>query len=191
MQHTLALARHAEGAHLTADEIFAALDHSGSTTAGITYVSTSDKPKAALKQHVLRKVCTVQAMLFKSAGDVGPYVKRVCKEAGKEPKEWVHSETHYTHTEQCYSIVENKKRGTLYLWCMIEKANGTTYYVDGQEVSKAEYASYLTPSSANKLLNPSSTTHNKTNDIVHSTTIRTPLLHSVMQLNVNKQQLAA
>ena len=78
MQHNIALARHAEGAHLTAEAIIAALGAASVTLAGVRMISTSDSPRAALKQHVLRKATTTNVRLFSNIKDAEVYVNRVC-----------------------------------------------------------------------------------------------------------------
>lgn len=189
MQHTLALARHAEGAHLTAEEITAAMENASVTFAGITYVGTSDKPSAQHKHNVLRKVVTANVQLFSNIKDAEVFVNAVAKDAGIDKESWIRSSTWFEHTE-CYSIVQHKRNAEQYLYCIVNNVTDVTYYIDGEAVSKEQYACLLTNSAADKLLNPKPT-HNKTNNVVHNITPRTFKVCNVMQLNVNKQQLAA
>ena len=165
MLHTQALALNTKNAHLTANAITSALSTSSVTFASITYVSTVNA-RAAHKAVQLRKVVSANVTEFTT------------------------SSNYFMHTK-CYSIVAHKTTQALYLYAIYNNVASTTYYANNAQVSKVQFAQYLTASAAKTLLSTNTSTHNVTNNVTHNVTVRTIKLQNIVALNVNKQQLIA
>lgn len=157
----------------------------GATFANITQ-ATRVKTAAAHKDAVIIKVTVANVMLANNLKEfTNIYKNRVQREIGED---FVVSDTWFTHTD-CHSIVEHNTNGKLYLYAMYNNTVSTAYYnVDsGTVMSKEDVAAYMTPSAAKRLLEPTVTTYNKTNDVEHSVTIRTIGMENIVHMNVNKQ----
>jgi hypothetical protein len=74
----------------------------------------------------------------------------------------------------------------MYLYCIYNNAR-STYTIDGIQATRQQVAAYLTPSAADKLMNPPTTTHNKRNNVTHSVTVRTIKLSNINSITTNKQ----
>jgi hypothetical protein len=59
------------------------------------------------------------------------------------------------------------------------------YTIDGIPATKYDVASLLTPSAAEKLLNPPKTVHNKTYDVHHTVKVRTIALKNIEEVVAN------
>jgi len=162
-----------------------------STTFAQVGYTTAVKTAAAHKGVDIVKVTTANVQLFsniKAATSVfANAVKRSAAKLGEEVETFQVSDTYYEHTD-CYSIVQHKTKGSLYLYCIYNKAK-SAYYIDGVESTKEEVAVYLTPGEAKKLLEPTKVVHNKTNDVTHDVVVRTIGLENITSINACKEQL--
>jgi hypothetical protein len=187
MLHTQALALNTKNAHLTANAITSALSTSSVTFASITYVSTVNA-RAAHKAVQLRKVVSANVQLFANIKQANVFANAVKKSANVT--EFTTSSNYFMHTK-CYSIVAHKTTQALYLYAIYNNVASTTYYANNAQVSKVQFAQYLTASAAKTLLSTNTSTHNVTNNVTHNVTVRTIKLQNIVALNVNKQQLIA
>jgi hypothetical protein len=77
----------------------------------------------------------------------------------------------------------------LYLYAIYNKTVKSEYTINGAPATKDTVAAYLTPSAADKLLNPSNVTHNVTNNVDHSVIVRTIALCNIKSITANKQTI--
>ena len=96
----------------------------------------------------------------------------------------------YTTVVATAAAHKHKQNNKHYLFCIYNNAQ-STYTIDGVAATKQEVAALLTASASAKLLNPSSTTYNKTNNIEHNVVVRTIALANILQITANKQTLVA
>lgn len=173
-----------------AQQVAALLNNVSTTFAQIGY-TTQVKTAAAHKAVNITKVTNANVQLFsniKAATSVfANAVKRSAAKLGDAVEAFQVSDTYFEHTD-CYSIVQHKTKGTMYLYCIYNKAK-SEYYINGTLSTKAEVAAYLTPAEAKKLMEPSKVVHNKTNDVTHDVVVRTIGLDNITSIKACKEQL--
>ena len=98
------------------------------------------------------------------------------------------AQSNYFEHTACYSIVQHKTQNKLYLYCIYNNAK-SEYEIDGVPATKQQVAQYLTPSAAQQLLSPSTTTHNKTYNVEHEVVVRTIALENITSIHAAKQQV--
>ena len=131
--------------------------------------------------------------LFGTLKDFEVYQRAVIKSAnkidGQEVTEFAVSDTYFEHDKTCFSIVNHKTNGTAYLYAIFNNASKSVYTLDGIEVDKITVSQYLTNSEKDKLLNDNSLVYNKTNDVIHSTIVRTIKIENITAIKANKMTL--
>lgn len=154
----------------------------------ITPVKTSAKHKAInIKKHTIANV-----QLFGTLKDYDVYRRMVIKSANKIDNQQIESfevsDNYFYHDENCFSIVYNKNNDMPYLYAVYNNAK-SSYTIDGIQADKLQVAEYLTPSEKEKMLGDNSIVYNKTNDVLHSTIIRTIKIDNVISIKCNKMML--
>lgn len=170
---------------ITAEQVEALLGLKSVTFAGITYV-TDVATAAAHKAKSIKKVTKANVQLFsniKAATQV--FANAVKRSAGVA--DFQQQDNYYQHLA-CYSLVEHKTNGKLYLYAIFNSAD-SLYFIDNKLASKPQVAQYLTPSAASKLLNPSDVVYNKANDVEHDVQVRTIALANIVSITANKHVL--
>lgn len=164
----------------------------GSTFASIEY-TTQVKTAAKFKDFKIMKQSKANVTLFGTLKDFEVYQRAVIKSAnkidGQEVTEFAVSDTYFEHDKTCFSIVNHKTNGTAYLYAIFNNASKSVYTIDGIEVDKITVSQYLTNSEKDKLLNDNSLVYNKTNDVIHSTIVRTIKIENITAIKANKMEL--
>lgn len=153
---------------------------------------------AANKKHNdAYKVSRVNVQLFNALNDFNVYANAVKRNADKlhtaenngPTNDFIANDNYYMHNDACFSIVQHKSNEQQYVYYIANSSLGSDYYINGQLATKHDVAALCTPSGAKKLLNPDSTTHNKTNDVTHSVVVRTVKVENVISITANKQTI--
>lgn len=164
----------------------------GSTFAAIEYTTTV-KTAAKFKDIKILKQSKANVTLFGTLKDFEVYQRAVIKSANKIDGQSIESfevsDTYFTHDTDCFSIVNHKTNGTAYLYAIFNNASKSIYTIDGIEVDKLTVSQYLTNSEKDKLLNDNSLVYNKTNDVIHSTIVRTIKIENITSIKANKMTL--
>lgn len=190
-----AISQQANNTQITPADIEQLLNNvAGTTLANYTTV-TDVKLAAKHKAVIIQKVTVASIQLFNSIKAFDTVwkaaVTRSATKLGISTKtnidDFKVSDTYYAHTN-CFSLCKHKENDTYYLYAIYNKSK-SVYVMDGQIVDKQTVASFMTPSAADALLNPTPVTHNVTNDVVHDVIIRTPKLSSVVRIAADHQQL--
>lgn len=157
----------------------------GTTFASITQV-TRVATAAAHKAVVINKVTEASVQLFNNVNEfTSVYANAVKRDTGVA--EFTVQDNYFEHTD-CYSIVKHKTKEAYYLYVIYNKAR-SVYVMDGQELTKAEVAQYLTPSAAKALLDPQPTL-NILNGVEHNVAVRTVALANIVNIVAQKQLLS-
>lgn len=165
---------------------------SGTTFAGIEYV-TRVATAAAHKATTIYKYTVANVQLFNNLqAATNAYtnaVKRTASKLGDSTTEnieaFVAASNYFEHTA-CYSIVKHKAQNKFYLFAIYNKAE-SLYVINDKIATKQEVAQYLTPSAAEKLLQPSNITHNVSQDVTHNVIVRTIALQSIVKVTAQQQ----
>ena len=169
-----------------------ALIANGSTFARIETL-TAVKTAAKFKHIPIMKQTIANVQLFGTLNDYAVYSRMVIKSAnkidGQTVDEFEVSESSFYHDDTCFSIVYNKKTDSPYLYAVYNNISSTVYTVDGETVDKHTVAHYVTPSEREKMLGDNSLVYNKTNDVLHSTIVRTIKIENIISIKANKMQL--
>lgn len=164
----------------------------GSTFASIEYTTTV-KTAAKFKDVKILKQSKANVTLFGTLKDFEVYQRAVIKSANKIDNQQIESfevsDTYFEHDKTCFSIVNHKTNSTAYLYAIFNNASKSVYTIDGQIVDKLTVSQYLTNSEKDKLLNDNSLVYNKTNDVIHSTIVRTIKIENVTSIKANKMTL--
>jgi hypothetical protein len=164
----------------------------GSTFASIEY-TTQVKTSAKFKDIKIMKQSKANVTLFGTLKDFEVYQRAVIKSANKIDGQSINtfevSDTYFEHDKTCFSIVNHKTNGTAYLYAIFNNASKSVYTIDGIEVDKITVSQYLTNSEKDKLLNDNSLVYNKTNDVIHSTIVRTIKIENITAIKANKMTL--
>jgi hypothetical protein len=164
----------------------------GSTFASIEY-TTQVKTAAKFKDIKIMKQSKANVTLFGTLKDFEVYQRAVIKSANKIDGQSINnfevSDTYFEHDKTCFSIVNHKTNGTAYLYAIFNNASKSVYTIDSIEVDKMTVSQYLTPSEREKLLNDNSLVYNKTNDVIHSTIVRTIKIENITAIKANKMEL--
>lgn len=167
----------------------------GATFASVTY-STDVAPSASNKHISITKRTTANIQLFNNLTDYNVYERAVKRSANKieendsaNVESFTANSASFTHDDECFSIVKNKKSDQKYLYAIYNSVSGSDYFIDGKPASKQDVAQYLTPSASKKLLGETDITYNQTNDIVHDVVVRTIKLENIEQMKVCGQLL--
>ena len=154
----------------------------------LTTVKTAAKHKAVKIEK--RTIANVQ--LFGTLKDYDVYRRMVIKSSnridGQSIDDFEVSDNYFTHDTDCFSIVYHKSNETAYLYAVYNNAK-SSYTIDGIQADKLQVAEYLTPSEKEKMLGDNSIVYNKTNDVLHSTIIRTIKIDNVISIKCNKMML--
>ena len=172
---------------ITADDVRAILKtRKGIQFAGITAVTPVSTAKAH-RARCIQKVTQASVQLAASLNDFSTlYANAVKRSAGVE--EFQVSDSWHEHTD-CFSIVAKKSDPScLYLYAIFNNAD-SLYFVDGKSATREQVAEYLTPSEAKRLLEPTQTTYNKTNDVEHSVVVRTIALDNLVSIRANGEEV--
>lgn len=189
-----ALALRANNTAITATDVETILANASTTFAQIVYV-TKVKTAAAHKHLNIQKVTSANVQLFSNIlAATSVFANAVKKSAGNiatnDPQDITQFQAqsnYFSHTP-CYSIVQHKQKGNLYLYAIYNRAQ-SLYYIDNVLATKHEVAQYLTASEADKLLKKDNTVHNKTYDVTHTVQVRTISLDNIVSITANKQQI--
>lgn len=164
-----------------ANAIIALLKNKSVTFGNIEY--ETKVPTAAKYKHIsITKRTTANVQLFSNI-ESDPYANAVKKSA--QVGDFVASPNYFEHTE-CYSIVQHKTSGALYLYCIYNRAKAT-YFIEGAPATKLQVAKYLTPSAVEALLNPPAKVHNVTNGVDHNVIVRTIALTNIKSVTAVRQ----
>jgi hypothetical protein len=159
----------------------------GTTIANITQV-TQVATSAANKHIDIRKVTVASVTLANNLkAFTSLYANKVKRTSGAA--EFKPASNYFVHTD-CYSIVQHKTTGEQYLFAMYNNSD-SVYVLNDVLVSKETVAQYLTASAAKKLLDNSTTVHNKTNDVTHSAHVRTVKFANIVSFSASKRTLEA
>jgi hypothetical protein len=177
-----AISQHALGKSITKDQIAELLQTTRGTTFAALCSVTPVKTASAFKEVDIKKVSISNVQLFNNLKEyTDVYVNAVERSSGSS--DFVKSETWFHHTD-CFPVVEHNTNFKQYLWAIFNHAD-TMYVRDGVEMTRAQVSEYLTPSEAKKMLEPSKTVYNVTNDIAHNITVRTIALENVVWIRAN------
>ena len=166
----------------------------GTTMASIvqvTKVALAAKHKAV----TIKKVTEASVQLFNNLNEhTSVWANAVKRSASKNADNDAEAVAGFTaqsnwfeHTE-CYSVVKHKSKEQYYLYAIYNNADAV-YMMDGNEVSKAEVAKYMTPAAAADLLNPYDATLNVTHDVLHTAVCRATALENIVSIIAQKQLL--
>lgn len=165
----------------------------GTNFASVEYI-TQVKTAAAHREMNIQKHTVANVQLFANIRDARAVfeaaVKRSATKLGEDAARvdaFEQQSNWFTHTD-CWSVVQHNKTGALYLYAIFNGAD-SVWTINGAPATRADVAQYLTPSEANKLLNPPATVHNKTHDVHHTVTVRTIALDNVQRIVVNKCEI--
>ncbi len=164
----------------------------GSTFASIEY-TTQVKTSAKFKDIKILKSSKANVTLFGTLKDFEVYQRSVIKSAnkidGQNVDDFQVSDSYFQHDKTCFSIVYHKTNQTAYLYAIFNNASKSVYTIDGIEVDKITVSQYLTNSEKDKLLGDNSIVYNKTNDVLHSTIVRTIKIENITAIKANKMAL--
>ena len=179
-----------------ANAIANALNNKSVTFANVTYV-TQVKTAAAHKHVNVQKHVVANVQLFaniKQATSV--FANAVKKSAAQHASNsasaiaaFTAQSNYFTHTTNCYSIVQHKQNANLYLYCIYNNVQSVQYTINNVVATKQQVAELLTASAAKQLLQTDNTVHNKTHNVKHNVQVRTIALANIKSLTVNKQTL--
>lgn len=172
---------------ITAQDVVALLDTVKGTTFAQLVYETDVKPAAANKHRSIRKLTSANVQLFANTKDFAVYKRQVERSAGIE--DYKVSDTWFFHTP-CFSIVEHNSNGKQYLYAIMNSAK-SSFTVDGVAATRLQVADLLTPSAADKLLNPQEEVYNKTNDVTHNVHPRAIELVNIISIRAMKQEITA
>jgi len=174
------------GESINKQAIQLALAPTTGTTFGSVCSVTPVKTAAAFKDVKINKVSVGSVQLFNNLKEyTDVYINAVKRSAGVD--DFVKTDTWFHHTE-CFPVVEHNTNGKHYLWAIFNRGE-SMYIKDGTEITKEQVAEYMTPSEAKKLLEPSKTVYNATNDLEHDVTVRTISLDNIAWMNLNHLKL--
>lgn len=161
------------------------------TIANVTQV-TQVNVSAANKHVVIHKVTRASVLLFANALN---YVACVQRSAAQQANNdlanianFTASAASFTHDANCYSLVTNNNSAQQYLYLHYNSAQ-SVYVLNNSIITAQQAASYCSASVAKTMLNSSSTTHNVSNNVTHSITVRTVKLQNIVRLAALKQVL--
>ena len=161
------------------------------TIANVTQV-TLVQTSAANKAVVIHKVTRASVLLFANALNYVACVQRsAAKQASNDPAliaAFTASAASFTHDANCYSIVQNNNTAQQYLYAHYNNAE-SVYVLNNEIISTATAASFCTASVAKVMLQTSNTTHNVSNNVTHSITVRTVKIQNIVRLAALKQVL--
>lgn len=180
---------------ITAQQIIALLANKSTTFAQINY-ATNVATSAKHKEINIQKVTSANVQLFSNINAfTSVYTNAVKKTASniaenntQAIQQFTAQQTYFTHTTNCYSIVQHNTNNKQYLYAIYNKAN-SMYFINNVQATKQQVAQYLTASASNKLLNSTNVVHNATNNILHTVQVHTIALSNITQINANAQQL--
>ena len=153
---------------LTTNTIVAvAAKHKNSVT--VTKVTTANVTLYACANAYLQLVQASAAQIIENAANANNVVN------------FNVSASKYTHLSNAHCIA--MLNDNMYLQCIVNSAS-SVYFIDNVVATKQQVAQYLTASAANALLNPSTTTHNKTNNVQHNVVVRTYKFASIQSLQL-------
>lgn len=166
---------------------------------GTTFASIVQVTKVALaakhKAVTIKKVTEASVQLFNNLSDnTSVWANAVKRSASKladndaaNVAAFEAQSNWFEHTD-CYSIVKHKTKDAYYLYAIYNTAEAV-YMMDGNEVSKAEVAKYMTPAAAKDLLQPWDATLNVTHDVLHTAVCRATALENIVSIVAQKQLL--
>jgi len=166
---------------------------------GTTFASIVQVTKVALaakhKLVTIKKVTEAQVQLFNNLNDntsvwANAVKRSAAKNADNDAENIAAFEAQsnwFEHTD-CYRIVKHRTKDAYYLYAIYSSA-AAVYMMDGNEVSKAEVAQYMTPAAARDLLNPYDATLNVTHDVLHTAVCRATALENIVSIVAQKQLL--
>ena len=166
----------------------------GASMASFTTV-TDAKLAAKHKDVTIKKVTVASIQLFNNLKDFSKVYKDAVKRSAMklgiseiaDIEDFKPSDTYFAHTPT-FSLCKHNEKESYYLFA-IYNSSKSVYVMDGKIVDKLTVASFMTPSEAKKLLEPSKVVHNVTNDVVHDVTVRTPKLESIVRLSADKRTI--
>lgn len=183
------------GVSITAQDVTNLLANVKGTTFASMITVTKVALAAAHKAENIYKVTAAQVQLFNNINDfTNVYENAVKRSASKDASNDTTSvesfqaqDSYFFHTD-CYSVVQHKTDASkMYLFAIYNGAE-SVYVHNGAIVSKADVATYCTPSEAKKLFSDG-TVYNVANNITHSVAVRTIGMNSIVELKAMKQVL--
>jgi hypothetical protein len=157
------------------------------TFAQIDY-TTPVKTAAAHRDRFIQKHVNANVQLFANINAATSVFKNAV-ERSAGVKDFQVSDNYFEHSPSCYSLVQHKTQGTMYLYCIFNKVRSTAYVVDGKPATLQEVAQYLTPAAARDLLEPPKMVYNVTNDVEHDVIVRTIKLDNIHSIRAMGSQL--
>ena len=189
------LAQHANAQNISAAQVAALLANVSVTFAQIAYV-TQVATAAAHKANSVQKVTVANVQLFANisaatsvfANAVKRSAAQIASNDAANVAAFTAQSNYFAHT-QCYSIVQHKQTQAQYLYAIYNNAS-SVYFINNTVATKQQVAALLTASASAKLLQPSNTVHNVTNNVTHNVQVRTIALQNIVSIHANKQALS-
>ena len=189
-----ALQLHNNANCITQQQIINLLNNKSVQFAQIVYC-TKVQTAAAHKSVNIVKCVSANVQLFANITALNLYVQQVQRSANKlnvnnstNVDNFVAQSAHFVHTNNCYSLVQNKQSNALYLYAIYNNAS-SVYFINNTVASKQQVAQYLTKSASAKLLEKNNTVHNVANNVTHNVKVRTIALQNIVSITANKQML--
>ena len=156
-----------------------------------TQVATAAKHKGTN----ITKVTNANVQLFSNINAfTNVYANAVKRSAGNiqqatnaNVQNFATQQNYFTHTN-CYSIVQHKTNGNLYLYAIFNNAS-SIYFINGVQSTKQQVAQRLTASAAQQLLGDNAVVHNVANNVLHTVQVRTIALHNINSIAACKQNI--
>lgn len=162
--------------------------------ANISYTTTV-KTAAAHKALNIQKHVTATVQIFNTASAYTTAVKnsaaKIASNNSTNVQNFKKQQASFTHLSNCYAIVHNANTNNYMLYARFINVQSTSYTINNKAATKQQVAQYLTASAQKQLLNNSSTTHNKANNIQHNVVMRTISLSNINSITYNKQTITA
>jgi hypothetical protein len=173
--------------NINANSVAALLASTHGTTFASIVACTPVATAAAHRHLAVLKHTVASVQLFNNVRDYSLFATQAKRSAGAT--EYVLSDTYFEHTA-CFSVVKHKQREEFYLYAIYNNAS-STYTINGAPASKAQVLDLMTPSARAQAEDTTGQVYNKTNDVMHTITLRTTKLSNIVQITANKQTLAA
>ena len=188
-----ALNAHSNSNTLTATAIANVLNAKASTFANIVYVTqvaTSAKHKTVNIQKVTQANVQLFSTSYAYAQAVQNSASKIAQNDVANVQQFTAQSNYFTHTSNCYSIVQHNSNSNLYLYAVYNNAS-SLYFINNTVATKQQVAQYLTASNAQKLLQASNNVvHNATHNVLHTVNVRTIALANIVSIVANKQQIS-
>jgi hypothetical protein len=156
----------------------------------VTQVATSAKHKHVNIQKVTKANVQLFSTQFNYAQAVQKSASKISANNANNVQQFTAQANYFTHTSNCYSIVQHNSNSNLYLYASFNNAS-SVYFINNVVATKQQVAQYLTASASAKLLQDHNTVvHNATNNVLHTVNVRTIALANIVSIVANKQQIS-